>query len=136
MCLFGRMIYLGKDLKGRELGKGLYQRPDGRYEAKAMIKGIKINLYDTDLKQLKIALEKAKDELKEGIDSKFKDITVGEWFDYWFERYKLPALKASSVYPTKGRYKSTFGVMLDSLRLDQLRNVHIQEAVNELVCFI
>ena len=124
---------MGKDLKGRELGKGLYQRPDGRYEAKAMIKGIKINLYDTDLKQLKIALEKAKDELKEGIDSKFKDITVGEWFDYWFERYKLPALKASSVYPTKGRYKSTFGVMLDSLRLDQLRNVHIQEAVNELV---
>lgn len=27
---------MGKDLKGRELGKGLYQRKDGRYEARTL----------------------------------------------------------------------------------------------------
>ena len=26
---------MGKDLKGKELGVGLYQRKDGRYEAKS-----------------------------------------------------------------------------------------------------
>lgn len=26
---------MGKDLKGKELGKGFNQRPDGRYEARA-----------------------------------------------------------------------------------------------------
>lgn len=31
-----------KDLKGRELPKGIYQRKDGRYEARALINGIKI----------------------------------------------------------------------------------------------
>lgn len=29
---------MDKDLKGKELGVGLYQRKDGRYEAKATIR--------------------------------------------------------------------------------------------------
>lgn len=127
------MSYLGKDLKGKELGTGLYQRPDGRYEAKATIKGHKINLYDMNLKQLKIAFEKAKDEIRNGIDAKFKDITVDEWFEYWFEKYKEPSLKPTSVYPTKSRYKSTFGCALGELKLEQLRNVQVQEVVNDLI---
>lgn len=40
---------MGKDLKGKELGTGLRQRKDGRYEARAKINGIDINLYDVDL---------------------------------------------------------------------------------------
>ena len=43
---------MGKDLKGKELGTGLRQRKDGRYEARAKINGIDINLYDVDLKTL------------------------------------------------------------------------------------
>ena len=42
---------MGKDLKGKELGTGLRQRKDGRYEARAKINGIDINLYDVDLKK-------------------------------------------------------------------------------------
>ena len=51
---------MGKDLKGKELGKGIYQRKDGRYEARAVVGGIKIQLYNFDLKQLKTDFEKAK----------------------------------------------------------------------------
>jgi hypothetical protein len=32
---------MGKDLKGKELGTGLRQRKDGRYEARAKINGIR-----------------------------------------------------------------------------------------------
>lgn len=32
-----------KSLKGRQLPKGIYQRKDGRYEARAVIAGIKFN---------------------------------------------------------------------------------------------
>ena len=39
---FERMINMGKDLKGKELGKGIGQRKDGRYEARAVINGQKI----------------------------------------------------------------------------------------------
>ena len=55
---------MGKDLKGKELGTGLRQRKDGRYEARAKINGIDINLYDVDLKKLKVLFEKAKEEAR------------------------------------------------------------------------
>ncbi len=29
---------MGKNLKGKELGKGLYQRKDGRYEARILVR--------------------------------------------------------------------------------------------------
>ena len=61
---------MGKDLKGKELGTGLRQRKDGRYEARAKINGIDINLYDVDLKKLKILFEKAKEEARNNIDFK------------------------------------------------------------------
>ena len=39
---------MGKDLKGNELGKGLSQRKDGRYEARAKVNGdgLSINSFD------------------------------------------------------------------------------------------
>ena len=43
---------MGKDLKGKELGTGLRQRKDGRYEARAKINGIDINLYDEEIKNI------------------------------------------------------------------------------------
>ena len=30
---------MGKDLKGKELGRGISQRPDGRYMARAKVAG-------------------------------------------------------------------------------------------------
>ena len=37
-------MFMGKDLKGKDLGKGFSQRKDGRYEARATINGKKIHL--------------------------------------------------------------------------------------------
>lgn len=59
-----------KDLKGKELPKGIYQRKDGRYEARALINGIRIQLYNFNLKELKIDFEKRKAEAKQGVDKK------------------------------------------------------------------
>ena len=57
------MSIMPKDLKGRELPKGIYQRKDGRYEARALINGIKIQLYNFNLKELKVEFEKRKEEV-------------------------------------------------------------------------
>ena len=40
---------MGKDINGKELGKGITQRNDGRYNARVTINGVKINLYDYNL---------------------------------------------------------------------------------------
>ena len=45
---------MGKDLNGKSLGKGISQRKDGRYEARALINGTKIQIYNMSrLKRLK-----------------------------------------------------------------------------------
>ena len=54
---------MGKDLKGRELGKGLYQRKDGRYEARARIKGQDISIYGFNLRNLKKEFQEMKERL-------------------------------------------------------------------------
>ena len=55
---------MGKDLKGRNLGRGLSQRPDGRYMGRAQVNGKPIVLYDWKLKELKKSLAIAVDEAK------------------------------------------------------------------------
>ena len=54
-----------KDLKGRDLPKGIYQRKDGRYDARALINGIKIQLYNNNLKELIPEFEEAKQKARE-----------------------------------------------------------------------
>ncbi len=47
---------MGKNLKGKEIGKGIRQRKDGRYEARITIKGSgkpPFSIYGTNLQQLK-----------------------------------------------------------------------------------
>lgn len=48
-----RMRIMGKDLKGKELGRGLSQRPDGRYMGRAQVEGKSIVLYDWKIKEKK-----------------------------------------------------------------------------------
>ena len=72
---------MSKDLKGRTLPKGIYQRKDGRYEARAVIKGNKIQLYNTNLKKLEKEFKKAKEEAEQGLSQKYAGITLNEWFE-------------------------------------------------------
>lgn len=48
-------LKMGKDLNGKELGRGITQRKDGRYMGRIHIRGSKkeVTLYDRNLKMLK-----------------------------------------------------------------------------------
>lgn len=56
---------MGRDLNGKELGRGFSQRKDGRYEARAVICGTKIDIYDMNLAKLKRNLKLRKLECYE-----------------------------------------------------------------------
>lgn len=76
---------MGKDLKGRELGKGLYQRKDGRYEARTKINGSDVSIYGFNLRELKKEFQELKEEAQNSIDFRRKHITLNEWFEEWFQ---------------------------------------------------
>ena len=121
-----------KDLKGRKLPKGIYQRKDGRYEARAVINGIKIQLYNFDLKKLKSEFEKQKEEAKQGVDKKFSNITLDEWFEEWFTKYKVPQIKETSIVPMKTKYRANFGRLIGKKKVVDIRNMDIQEVINTM----
>ena len=121
---------MGKDLKGREIGKGLSQRPDKRYEARAVVNGQKIDLYDLNLNNLVVRFEEAKRFAKTGIAKELTSLTLNEWFDEWFKRYKEPSLKFTSVYPTVSRYNTFFRDSIGNVKLSDLKNYQVQDAVN------
>lgn len=121
-----------KDLKGRQLPKGIYQRKDGRYEARAVIAGIKIQLYNMNLKQLKTDFEQAKQEAQEGIDRRLSNITLNEWFDEWFTQYKIPQIKETSINPMKTKYTTMFGRLIGDMQVSKIRNMDIQNAINTM----
>ena len=123
---------MAKDLKGKELGKGIRQRKDGRYEARASINGININLYNTDLRQLKVDFANAIKQAEASVDIKCKNITLNEWFDEWFEKYKVPTIKPTSVFAMKSKYYNTFGKIIGTKKVVDIRNIDIQEAINTM----
>lgn len=84
---------MGKDLKGKDLGQGISQRKDGRYNARATIEGVSINIYNYNLKALKKEFDLKKAAVMKKEFNVRQGITLNEWFNEWFEIYKSPNLK-------------------------------------------
>lgn len=127
---------MGKDLKGKELGRGLSQRPDGRYMGRAQIEGHSITLYDRKLKDLKAKLAVAVDEAKRsnllpGVDG--KAVTLSEWFEEWFVKYKAPMLKDGGSPSYKRKFLNYYGTRIGSKPLADIRQIHVQTAIADML---
>ena len=127
---------MGKDLKGKELGRGITQRPDGRYMGRAQVEGQKIVLYDWKLKNLRQKLAVAVDEAKRsnllpGLNG--KNISLNEWFEEWYAKYKAPALKNGGSPSYKRKFVNYFGIRIGSKPLADIRQIHVQTAIADML---
>lgn len=123
---------MGKDLKGKEIGKGLRQRPDGIYEARITKNGITTSFYDRDLKKLKEEYKRQKALAEADINMTNQKMVLDEWFEKWFDNYKKPMLKKSSINPSKNTYYNSFGKYLGTRKINQIRNMDIQMVLNQM----
>lgn len=123
---------MGKDLKGRELGKGLYQRKDGRYEARARINGNDVSIYGFNIRELKKDLQELKEQAQNAIEYRRRNLTLNEWFEEWFQTYKLPVVKETSVFPMKRKFYSSFGAILGERTVSSITNIDIQGVINRM----
>lgn len=75
-----------KNLKGRECGKGICQRKDGKYSVRYIAKdGSRREKHFDTLLEAKSWLADSKYEDKHNIVVVATDVTVDRWFDYWME---------------------------------------------------
>lgn len=126
---------MGKNLKGKEVGKGISQRADGRYMGRAKVEGESIILYDWDLKNLKRRLDIAVNEaklrcIKTGPGNL---LTLNEWFEEWYAKYKAPVLKNGGSASYKRRFVNYYGTRIGEKPLGQIRQMHVQAAIADMI---
>lgn len=122
---------MGKDLKGKDLGKGYRQRSTGMYDARFTVNGQEIYLTDSNLAKLK---KRAADEIKKYKTSygQFsKNTTVTEWFMYWLDTYKAPTVRLSTYEILLGRWNYILKDRIGFMPLSKLNSWHIQQAIND-----
>lgn len=76
----------------KKLPKGIRENK-GTYEARAMVNGVKICLYSSDLDHLIEEFNQAKEKVKNSIDYRKTMITLNEWFEEWFAEVKAHKVK-------------------------------------------
>ena len=125
---------MGKDLKGKPLGRGLSQRKDGRYEARAMINGVKICIYNMNLTQLKKEFEIEKAKVLRNEKNIRPNLTLKEWFSEWFSEHKSQALKSEvSRKAYHRKVNNTYITEIGDKKLETLTHMNIQNTTNDLV---
>ena len=125
---------MGKDLKGKDLGRGYSQRKDKRYEARCMINGVRICLYDMHLPTLKKRFEEEKIKILRDEKNIRPNLTLSEWFEEWFEKYKKPALKSEvSKKAYHRKVSNTYIAAIGDKKIENVSHMNMQDATNELL---
>ncbi len=124
---------MGKDLKGKELGKGISQRLDGRYQARFTNKfGKRETVYSRDLHEVKehLAVNMAKDKLNMNIID--KTVTVNDWFIKWMEVYKYDVISPNTERHYKHVFMKHISPVLGKDKLHEVTQLKVKALINNL----
>ena len=125
---------MGKDLKGRELGKGVVQRKDKRYYARYTdFRGKRIEGYFdkvTDAKRF-VAEGKLNIDVSDVSDRK-QSFTVDEWYDFWMITFKS-GKSPNTQRNYRDRYKSNIQPVIGDMPIEDVRVMHCQKVINNMV---
>lgn len=121
---------MGKDLKGKELGKGYHQRKDGRYEGRFKVNGESIDIIDKNFRELKRRIADEIERRGSYLEYKRNRITLNEWFEEWFDVYKVSCVREQSIFPMKSKFYNSFGKHLGERKITDITNMDIQNVIN------
>jgi len=120
---------MGKDLKGKELGEGVYQLKSGKYFARASGYGKRIGKAFDDLPSARIWLSEI--QIKADNPAVFaKTVTLNEWYDYWIENVKIPTVKIGTYQNYQKIYSSRIKDVLGNKKLNDIRLIDCQCLLN------
>ncbi len=122
---------MGKDLKGNELGTGIIQRKDGKYQARFINRfGSRESIYGTSLKEVKIKLAKIDDLSRKNIIS--PRITLDEWYEKWMDVYKKPVIKETTRLYYDRLYISKISPVLGKRKMSEITKLQVTDLLNRL----
>ena len=124
---------MGKDLNGKELGTGISQRKDKKYQARFVDRfGKRRYIYGKSIKEVKnnLAKAKAEDTLKQNIVD--DSTTLNEWYHKWMKVYKLPVIRENSRIFYNHIYESKIFPVLGKMKLSDITKLQISALLNNL----
>lgn len=124
---------MGKDLKGKELGKGLSQRKDGRYIGRFTDRfGNRPEFKSFQLGEVKTALSRAIYEDQQKLNVCDSKITLDEWYDKWLTIHKYGILKENSKAGYIRHYKKHISPKLGKTKLIDVSQLKIKALINDM----
>ncbi len=122
---------MGKSLKGKELGKNICQRKDGRYQARFVNRfGQRKIIYAHTLNEIRQRLREEQYQDEKQLNVIDSNVTLDEWFDIW-----LMTCKQNCRDTTKRTYCIQYNRLREELgwrKLTTLNLIVVQKAFNNL----
>ena len=118
---------MGKNLKGKDCGKGIYQRKDGLYSARFVDKaGKRHEKYFQTLPEARNWIEDAKYADKHDDVFVATDTTVDEWFEFWIENI-VGDLAPNTLRNYRERYIRNIQPVIGKMLIANVKPMHCKK---------
>ena len=123
---------MGKNLKGRECGKGIYQRKDGKYSARFCTRnGSRQEKYFDTLPEARNWLADAKYEDRHGVTVTSAEMMVDEWYNYWMDNL-ICDLAPNTKRNYEERYKQNIQPVIGKMHMADVKPMHCKVVLNRM----
>ncbi|MEE3467204.1 MAG: tyrosine-type recombinase/integrase [Eubacterium sp.] len=126
----GGLISIGKDLKGKELGKGLRQAKNGKYQARVRSGRERLAKTFNKLTEAKAWLLDFSYEKEHYGVLVNPDMTVDEWFEYWMNEIKGNTLKFNTLMSYRARFFNRISPIIGSQSVSKVLPINCQQVIN------
>lgn len=123
---------MGKDLNGKELGNGIVQRKNGRYDARFVDRfGKRVSISGNDLKDVKRRYNEALYENEKQINIK-QSIKLDEWYQEWLNVYKFDVIRENTRRNYNTVYIKHISPVLGNMYLTNIDQLQIKKLIKNL----
>ncbi len=123
---------MGKNLKGKECGKGIYQRKDGLYHARFVDRaGKRHEKYFQTVPEARNWIEEAK--YADTHEDVFvpTDTTVDQWFDFWIENI-VGDLAPNTLRNYRERYVHNIQPVIGKMAIANVKPMHCKKVLIQM----
>ena len=118
---------MGKNLKGKECGRGIYQRKDGLYHARFVVKaGKRHEKYFQTIPEARNWIEQAKYADKHEDMFCPSDTTVDAWFSFWIENI-VGDLAPNTLRNYRERYVHNIQPVMGKMMIANVKPMHCKK---------
>lgn len=123
---------MGKNLKGRECGKGICQRTDKKYAARyTKTDGSRIEKHFNTLPEARNWLADAQYNDTHDICCSSSEMTVDAWFDFWMTNL-ISDLAPNTQRNYRERYRINVQPVIGKMRLGDVKPMHCKIILNRM----